>query len=242
MYRTPRLKQLSELCFTQGRADFPREMTPARLAIFEDILRKISNFRKLNRILDVGSGRGVFLKMCNDEGWFVSGVEVDPSLVDFTKREYDIQISNNTLDKSNFPNDYFDVVTFINVLEHCHYPTSIFNEAYKILRPGGAVLIRTPNAALHVNSKRVFSKLYWLTRRIKSLDYSVIYIYSYDRVTINNFLSKNGFSNIQISNDSLRSQNIVSKLFGSLMNTIEFLSKGRLLISPSLFIIASKPT
>lgn len=240
IYRNPRLRLSSERSVDQKRSDFPMEPTFSRMAVFEECLKEISGFRQLNRMLDVGSGKGYFLKLCSDNGWSVCGVEIDASLVEFTHNEFGIQVINAPLAKARFPRDYFDVVTFINVLEHCHDPSSTLDEAYKILRPGGAVLIRTPNAALHVNVKRLFRRFSGLVGRLKRLDLSVIYIYAYDRRTIGRLLSRRGFGAILISNASLRGNNIIKIVLEPFINLIGLLSGGRLLLAPSLYILATK--
>ena len=49
-----------------------------------------SGFRKLNRILDIGSGEGFFLNLCSTNEWEVFGVEVNPELVKITEEKFGI--------------------------------------------------------------------------------------------------------------------------------------------------------
>jgi SAM-dependent methyltransferase len=252
IYRNPRLTLSNPIYFGFNRPDSPQRMTRAREAVFRDIQRLASSFRKHNRILDIGSGQGFFLQICSENKWNVSGVEVVPQSVDFTRKQFGIEVFNGPLEEANFPRDHFDVITLINTLEHIHDPSSVLSEAFRILRPEGALLIRTPNATIHVYCKLFFSKLHQASKRIKDLDPSCIYTYAYDRKTIKNYLVREGFEDIRIWNARLRwgmgSSHLLSfkRMSGAackgLANSLCFLSRGRLLIAPSLLVVARKPS
>ena len=57
-----------------------------------------------------------------------------------------LQITTGYLQQGVFPDQSFDVVTLWDVLEHCAKPQVILNDIYRILRPGGALVIQVPNA------------------------------------------------------------------------------------------------
>jgi len=44
-----------------------------------------------------------------------------------------------------FPSDYFDLVISRSVVEHLEDPSAVFREFARVLRPGGKILIVTPN-------------------------------------------------------------------------------------------------
>ena len=50
-----------------------------------------------------------------------------------------------TLQKAALPPESFDVVTLMDVIEHVPEPLELIAEVYRILRPGGVLLIVTPN-------------------------------------------------------------------------------------------------
>jgi SAM-dependent methyltransferase len=44
-----------------------------------------------------------------------------------------------------FSNDIADIVVAIDVIEHLAWPESFFEEAFRVLRPGGIMMVATPN-------------------------------------------------------------------------------------------------
>jgi SAM-dependent methyltransferase len=53
---------------------------------------------------------------------------------------------NSELEQFPYPDDSFDVVLFCEILEHLTLdPTHVLNEIHRVLRPGGLILLTTPN-------------------------------------------------------------------------------------------------
>jgi SAM-dependent methyltransferase len=82
----------------------------------------------------------------NQSNWDVYGVEVDAESVDFARRKLGLDVYHGTVDEPHFPDDYFDVVTMWDVIEHLHDPFETLLEIRRILKPGGKLIISTPNA------------------------------------------------------------------------------------------------
>src|SRR5258708_38743202 len=94
-------------------------------------------------VLDLGAGAGVVTQM-NFKGKAkrIFGVDLDPRVE-----------ANPYLDEARigsgaaipYPNGYFDLVFADNVLEHLQDPPSVLREVYRVLKPGGYFLAKTPN-------------------------------------------------------------------------------------------------
>lgn len=106
----------------------------------EKILSKI---HENSVVLDVGAGAGIIEQM-NVKGIAktVYGVDLDERV---TENPY--LDEGFVADAGNLPfeDNLFDVVFSDNVLEHLDHPLEVFNEVYRVLKPGGYFLFKTPN-------------------------------------------------------------------------------------------------
>jgi SAM-dependent methyltransferase len=92
-----------------------------------------------------------------DLGWAVTGVELDePAAREAMQRGIDV--FHGTLHEANLPADSFDVITLIQVIEHVPDPLRTVTECARLLKPGGQLVVITPNA--NSASHRVFGP-YW---------------------------------------------------------------------------------
>ncbi len=117
------------------------EMT--RMA-YARLLDEFEPFRKTNRILDVGCGRGWFLEEAQKRGWEVFGTEFSEAAIERCT-EKGIQMRRGALSSDQFERDFFDVITSIEVIEHIHTPLNDLTHIHAFLRKGGLFYCTTPN-------------------------------------------------------------------------------------------------
>ncbi|TCO80336.1 methyltransferase family protein [Plasticicumulans lactativorans] len=98
------------------------------------------------RLLDVGCGSGLFLQLAQTRGWCVSGVELDPDTAAWGRRNGIADIRCGTLAMTLAPDEYFDVVTLFDYLEHTTTPGEDLDSLIAHLAPGGTLMVRVPNA------------------------------------------------------------------------------------------------
>jgi 2-polyprenyl-3-methyl-5-hydroxy-6-metoxy-1,4-benzoquinol methylase len=104
-------------------------------------------------VLDVGCGSGNFLAYAGEIGIRAVGVDVDPRAVEAAReRGCDAHLPGD-LDEAEF-----DAVTLWDVIEHVTDPDSLLKEATDRLRPGGALLMETPDGRFFV--RRALLALY----------------------------------------------------------------------------------
>lgn len=97
-----------------------------------------------NRLLEVGCGSGKKLKLMQDLGWYVEGVDFDQAAVDNAKSK-GLKVHPGTVEEQKYPENYFDAIIMSHVIEHVHDPLSLLQVCSRILKPGGRLIIVTPN-------------------------------------------------------------------------------------------------
>jgi 2-polyprenyl-3-methyl-5-hydroxy-6-metoxy-1,4-benzoquinol methylase len=111
------------------------------------ILRKVA--RNGARVIDVGSGQGAFAARLRDEGFQVTAVDKDPSDFKATGIEF-VEIDFDRPDQVNaFKRDHstlYDIAVGMEVIEHVENPWEYCRFLLSLVKPGGLVLLTTPNA------------------------------------------------------------------------------------------------
>lgn len=97
------------------------------------------------RILDVGCGRGDFPALMAARGWQASGIELDERIITHGRKVKGVELGYGGIDDVKFPDSSFDAVTFWHVFEHLRAPGRAIDEARRILRPAGVLLVAVPN-------------------------------------------------------------------------------------------------
>ncbi len=97
------------------------------------------------RLLDVGCGNGRFLAKMRAAGWQVEGTDFDPAAVKHVREQLGVPAHCGDLESAGFPAGSFDVVVLQHVIEHVETPVDLLRECLRILKPGGQLLLITPN-------------------------------------------------------------------------------------------------
>ena len=115
---------------------------------------------KGGRLLDVGCATGEFLFEIERQGvWECYGVEPVTFAAFIAKQETHAYIKEGTLQECAYSDQFFDVVTAWDVLEHTDNPNNTLREIFRILRPGGVLVLRIPDPDSY--TARLF-KSYWI--------------------------------------------------------------------------------
>lgn len=144
------------------------------------------------RLLDIGCATGNFLRgMAEQPGeWDLHGVELSDEVAQIARERYGLQIKTGTLEQAAFPDAHFEAITLWDVLEHLHDPGATLQEIWRILKPGGLLVIRVPNQDSW--DARLFGK-YWA-----GLD-APRHLYVFGTETLDRALRQNGFQIIDHS-------------------------------------------
>lgn len=105
----------------------------------------IEKYQRKGKLLDIGSGGGFFLAYARERDWQVDGLELSQWGVTVAKKIFQINVFQGDLMQANYPNNSYDVVTMYDVLEHIINPLTELKEVYRILKPGGLLIVNVPN-------------------------------------------------------------------------------------------------
>jgi 2-polyprenyl-3-methyl-5-hydroxy-6-metoxy-1,4-benzoquinol methylase len=100
--------------------------------------------RGRGRLLDVGCGNGRFLGEMKSLGWDVAGVEFDPAAVQVA-RSRGLEVHEGSVHDARFEEGGFDAVTLSHVIEHVADPVETLARCRRFLKPGGRLVMATPN-------------------------------------------------------------------------------------------------
>ncbi len=100
---------------------------------------------KPGRMLDVGCGSGDYLRLFRKRGWEACGVESSGPAADHAASARGLAVHRGDVFSARFPDSHFDLVTYFQVLEHVPDPGAQVGECFRILRPGGVLLVQVPN-------------------------------------------------------------------------------------------------
>jgi len=118
---------------------FYRGTSQRRLAIVRQLTGLASG-----RVLEVGCGSGLFLRVLADAGYDVEGVELAASDVEYARRRLGLQVFHGSLESAGLPARHYDAVLLVYVLEHIPDPARTLAEVARILKPGGWVVAGLP--------------------------------------------------------------------------------------------------
>jgi SAM-dependent methyltransferase len=115
-------------------------------AVFDDLRERFPRYSgdPTALLLDVGCGRGDYLRRMHGLGWTVMGVEPDPIAATLAEKA-GIQVFRGTLHAACLPDEIADQVTMQHVLEHLPDPCEVITEIFRLLKPGGRLVLYTPN-------------------------------------------------------------------------------------------------
>lgn len=105
---------------------------------------------KKGKVLDIGAGTGYFADAMQRRGWEVSIVEQSDEARLFAEKNFNLSGFSSIKDFQNQDNETaesHDVITLWHVLEHLEHLNESMSQFYKLLKPGGVLIIAVPNCA-----------------------------------------------------------------------------------------------
>ena len=144
------------LFYGRYHATHSREIRPGATALlgadpYADFrIAEVSTYVNLSgaRVLDVGCGWGALLYKLGKTGADVYGVDLDAEAVQFARD--DLHLPNVRIGRIEDCTHMgpFDIIAMLDFIEHPVCPLHAFRVAASVLKPGGLLMIWTPNALI----------------------------------------------------------------------------------------------
>lgn len=141
--------------------DMERHYSPGRT--WEVTTRTIVQLLELGDVLDVASGDGVLAELLAPRARSIQCLDISQRVVDAGKdrlRNYsNVTFAAGDMHDLPVPDTSFDTVLLMHALTYTSEPQKVFNEASRVLRPGGRLLAATLQEHLHKNAVAAYNHL-----------------------------------------------------------------------------------
>jgi len=121
-----------------------REMEKRVKIIFNGLLAGVQ--LKNKRVIEVGCGLGYFCQEMSRRGAVITGIDVGDKLIQIAKRRSPSGkfMVGSALDIP-FRKNKYDITLCTEVIEHTENPAKAISELFRVTKPGGMIIITTPN-------------------------------------------------------------------------------------------------
>lgn len=170
--------------------DYPCLRAPE--ARYEEWLEKAEARIGHGRLLEIGAGSGGFVRAALARGWKVDATEISESALRML-RETSANVFAGDVFDAHYGAGEFDLVASFEVLEHLPVPLGHLREIARITRPGGLLVLSTPNFD-------------GLSRRYLGLRWRVIdpeHLGYFTPRTLSQALLEAGYDQVEVSSRSL---------------------------------------
>jgi 2-polyprenyl-3-methyl-5-hydroxy-6-metoxy-1,4-benzoquinol methylase len=189
VFVNPRLAAHLDIQTVSGTGSMGEEiLSAAQKRRLKKELIRIEPFRQVNRLLEVGAGRGWFLREAAEMGWETLAIEINSDALSYLADKQVGRIISEPAERFEIDAPV-DVVRMWDVIEHLTSPRKAMENIHRALRPGGLLRLATTNFAS-------------LSRWINGPEWVYLngsdHIFLFEPATIARLLQEGGFSNITI--------------------------------------------
>lgn len=126
-----------------------RELIGKRLEAYIPIITPLLSVYPQANALDLGCGRGEWLEMVTRLGFDASGVDLDEGMLSYcVELNLKVKKADAITSLKALPDDSVALISSFHLVEHIGFENvrSLIDEALRVLKPGGIIILETPNA------------------------------------------------------------------------------------------------
>ena len=193
MYPQPTAVYLQEEVYSEKSGYQANKIKDLSKAIVTDKQKRILKYLKEQKkgiFLDVGCSSGELMYFVKKIGFDVKGVELNPRTANIAKANgLDVEIK--MVENANYQENYFDYVHMGDLIEHVADPRKLVDEVQRILKPGGQLIILTPNMeCFWSRSTRALWRLFGIPWGVVTPPH---HLYQFGAENLKRLLNENGY-------------------------------------------------
>ena len=138
----------------------PKENVLSRLEQYSKLVELISIKSQLSTSLDIGCGRGEWLRFCESKGFKTLGIESNLVMVkECRKFGFNVEEGDALYLLKQIPKESLSFVSAFHLIEHLtfDYLKELLAECFRVIAPGGFLLLETPS----IDNISVSTKLFY---------------------------------------------------------------------------------
>ena len=187
--RPPAADELAHL-YNVAEYDSSEEADDAAAAYIKAVKPTLDKLARRQRVLEIGTGTGVFLEHLSREGFVeLLGVEPSSSAIAAAPEYRRAWIREGIFQEKDFMPNSFDMVCCFMTMEHVHDPEVVAKAAYNLLRSGGAFVTVTHDYRSPVNRL--------LGKRSPIIDIEHMQLFS--ECSVRHVFTSTGYSDISVN-------------------------------------------
>lgn len=154
-------------------------------------LRKITkNINDGANILDIGCGSGFSIEKILSGNFNVYGIDTTEEVISYAKKirpNYHFQVGY--AEDLPFENNFFNVIFYLDSIEHLNDPCLSLKEAHRVLKPEGVVII------LVIKERHpIFKIIWWIWKKTKGKIWEDAHLWVFNENNLSKMIIDTGFN------------------------------------------------
>jgi len=250
----PELQRKYELDYPLRFA--PDRLTAERASLFDALLDRLAGFGlggDRPRLLDVGGGGGHLAGRARARRWLAVNADLAHQACAAAHRGGEIPTVRADGALLPFRSGTVDAVTLVNIVDQAREPLTILQEAYRVLRAGGLLALRVPNARFHRPWVRFLIALGPLARSRDWDTYPIVHHFAFTPAGLCRLAERAGFGVLEVGNSTVAAREPTTEsaatarlprwgrvAIAASATALAALSRDRCLVGPSVELYARK--